>query len=293
MEWLTDFLEYTIIHIGGFHLKLYHIFVLAVIYLGVRILARSIELFINKKVGQRYELEEGKKFAIIKLFKYFLYTTAFIFGLEVLGFNLSLLLAGSAALLVGVGLGIQDVFRDLVSGLILLFEGSLKVGDVVEIDTLVGVVKEINMRTSKVRTRDGIIIIVPNSYLISQKVINWSNSNKLTRFRIQVGVSYNSDVDKVRDILIQCAREHESVAQRPKPFARFTDFGESALIFELFFWSERIWRIEDTRSDLRFMIKKSFRENGIHIPYPQRDLHIRREDLGLPENEDRISPIGE
>lgn len=274
MEWPKDILNYTIIEVSGHTVTLFQILVLVLILIVVRLIGRSIEHVIQRR-AEKYDLDEGKKFAIIKLIKYFLYVLAVVLGLESLGFDISLLLAGSAALLVGIGLGLQDIFKDLISGIIILFEGSIKVGDVIELDDLVGLVKEINIRTSKVRTRDGIIIIVPNAFFINQNVINWSNSNKLTRFKVDVGVAYGSDVRLVERLLVECAEKHEMIATRPKSFARFNNFGDSSLEFQLYFWSERIWRIENIKSELRYAIDEAFRKNGVTIPFPQRDLHIR------------------
>jgi len=274
LEWLNNILEYKILEVSGKVVTPFQIIVLLLILLVVKLISRSIE-YAFKKRAEKYDLDEGKKFAIIKLIKYFIYVLAIVFSLESLGFDISLLLAGSAALLVGIGLGLQDIFKDFISGIIILFGGSIKVGDVIEIDELVGVVKEINIRTSKVRTRDGIIIIVPNSNFIIQNVINWSNSNKLTRFKIEVGVAYGSDVRLVEKILVSCAEENEMVNSRPKPFARFNNFGDSSLEFQIYFWTEKIWRIENIKSELRFSIDDAFRKNGITIPFPQRDLHIK------------------
>ena len=274
MSWLSDVLDYKVLEISGHVLTIFDVVILALILLAVRLISRSIEHVIQRR-AEKYDLDEGKKFAIIKLIKYFLYVMAIVLGLESLGFDISILLAGSAALLVGIGIGLQDLFKDLISGIIILFEGGIKVGDVIEINNLVGLVKEINIRTSKVRTRDGIIIIVPNSTFINQNVINWSNSNKLTRFKVDVGVAYGSDVRLVERLLVDCAEKHELISPRPKSFARFNNFGDSALEFQLYFWTEKIWRIENIKSELRFAIDDAFRKNGVTIPFPQRDLHIK------------------
>lgn len=279
MEWLKSILEYNLLEISGHVITPFHIIVLVLILIVVRLISRSIEHVIQRR-AEKYDLDEGKKFAIIKLIKYFLYVLAIVLGLESLGFDISILLAGSAALLVGIGIGLQDLFKDLISGIIILFEGGIKVGDVIEINNLVGLVKEINIRTSKVRTRDGIIIIVPNSSFINVNVINWSNSNKLTRFKVDVGVAYGSDVRLVEKLLVECANSHEMISSRPKSFARFNNFGDSSLEFQLYFWTERIWRIENIKSELRFAIDEAFRKNGVTIPFPQRDLHIRSDFRG-------------
>ena len=274
MEWLNNILDYKILEFSGHTVTIFQALTLLIILLIVQLIIRSIELIIKKR-SEKYDLDEGKKFAIIKLIKYFIYVLAMVLALESLGFDISLLLAGSAALLVGIGLGMQEIFRDLISGIIILFDGSIKVGDVIEVENLVGVVKEINIRTSKVRTRDGIIIIVPNGGFISQNVINWSNSNKLTRFKIDVGVAYGSDVRLVEKLLVANAEENEMISSRPKPFARFNNFGDSSLEFQIYFWTEKIWRIENIKSELRFSIDAAFRENKVVIAFPQMDVHVK------------------
>ena len=126
-------------------------------------------------------------------------------------------------------------------------------------------------------------MIVPNSQLINERVINWSNSNKLTRFHVKVGVAYGSDVELVKKILLESAESLGEISERLKPFVRFTDFGDSSLNFELHFWTEEVWKIEDSRSQLRFAIDKKFRENQVTIPFPQRDLHFKSKDFPLKD----------
>ncbi len=178
-------------------------------------------------------------------------------------------------MLVGLGLGIKELFYDIVSGFILLFERTILIGDIIEVDGMVAKVKKMSLRTSEVETRDDIIIIVPNSKLVSEKVINWSHNKNFTRFRVSVGVAYGSDVNKVIDILRKCTESHPNVSTQKPPKIRFTDFADSALMFEILFWSDKMFRIEDVKSDIRIMINKSFKENNIRIPFPQRDLHLK------------------
>jgi small-conductance mechanosensitive channel len=141
-------------------------------------------------------------------------------------------------------------------------------------DGEVGRVVEIGLRTSKLETRSNIILIVPNSKLINDQVINWSHLEKRTRFSVKVGVAYGSDVDKVKQVLLTCAGQHNEISKTPAAFVRFSDFGESSLDFELLFWSTHIFRIEDVKSDLRFLINAGFKQNNITIPFPQRDVHF-------------------
>jgi small-conductance mechanosensitive channel len=157
----------------------------------------------------------------------------------------------------------------------ILIEGTLKVNDIVEIeDGVVGKVREIGLRTSKIRTRDNTLLIIPNSRFVNDNVINWSHNDRKTRFKIDIGVAYGSDVEKVTEILLKCAAEEKKVTQRPEPFVRFNDFGDSSLDFQLYFWTTENFAVENIKSNIRYKIDKYFRESGVQIPFPQRDVHI-------------------
>ena len=271
---IKEILEYKIIQIGDYNLILYHI--LFVIFV---IIITGIILWVTKKIFDRLVLKKhinvGKKHAIYQIIKYFVWVIAIAIALESIGIKLTLLIAGSAALLVGLGLGLQSVFQDFISGVVILVESTIQVNDVIEVEGFVGRVKEIGLRTSKVVTRDDIVTIIPNSKFTTERVINWSHTKRKTRFHINIGVAYGSDVELVREVLLECAAEQEEVENTPKPFVRFIDFGNSSLDFELFFWSVNNFFVENIKSDLRFLIDKKFRENKIQIPFPQRDIHIR------------------
>ena len=220
--------------------------------------------------------EKGRRISLFQLIKYFIWVIVISVCIAIAGFDITILIAGSAALLVGLGFGLQNIFSDLVSGLFMLFERKVKVGDVMELDNIVGKVQAINLRTSVLLTRDGYDIIVPNHKFITENVINWSHHTFDRRFQIEVGVSYGSDVDVVTNALLQCGNEQEELikADHHKPFVRFQDFGDSALIFYLMFWTKEIFYVEQIKSELRYKIFKAFRENNITIPFPQRDVHI-------------------
>jgi small-conductance mechanosensitive channel len=236
---------------------------------------RVIKLILIRKVLNR-GMDKGSISAVIQLIKYFAYTIVLAILLDTFGFNTTAILASSTALLVGIGLGLQQVFYDLVSGIILLFEGTIRVGDVVEIKhEYVGKVMHIGIRTSKIETRDNTYIIVPNSKFISGDVVNWSHITTSTRFRVTVGVAYGSDVDLVKELLLKAANIQKEVERKPEPFVRFNDFGDSALIFELYFWTNETFIVENLKSDIRFEVDKLFRQHNVTIPFPQRDLHIK------------------
>ena len=282
---IKDFLEIKLIDIGEYTFSLYNLVILILIFLIIRIIIRFLERLVQRKVSSKKWITEGKQHAVVQIGKYLVYLLGILIAFRSIGLDVTPFIIGSSALFVGLGLGLQEAFRDFVSGLILLFEGDVIIGDVIEFENgMVAVVKRIKLRTSKVRTRDGIVVFVPNSQLINDRVINWSNSNLLTRFHVSVGVAYGSDTELIEKILLEVAKEESAISNRATSFVRFADFGESSLDFELYFWSEEVWRIENVKSRIRFAIDKKFRENNVTIPFPQRDLHLVSSKIKLNSN---------
>ncbi len=274
----AEWLEFELFTIDQYSLKLYQILLLVtVILLAKFFIWLSRVLVYNGKVFKEYD--PGQASAYHQIIKYFIIVTAIAAGLEALGIKITFLLAGSAALLVGIGLGLQQLFNDLVCGFIILSEHSIKVNDIIEIEGEVSQVKRIGLRTSIVETRDGITIIMPNSKIVNEKVTNWSHNKQATRFKVTLGVAYGSNVDLVSETLLKCAARNKLVEKTPGPFVRFIDFGNSSLDFELYFWTVEKFRIEEVKSQLRFQVNRAFIENKIQIPFPQRDLHIRSGSL--------------
>lgn len=204
-------------------------------------------------------MDTGNTYALYHIIKYVIWVISIGFVLEAIGVKVTLLLAGSAALLVGIGL--QQTFNDVISGIILLSERSIKIDDVLEIDGDIVKIESIGLRTSKALNRDDISIIIPNSLITTSKIINWSHQSNKTRFRIGVGVAYESDVDLVIKILEESAFEHPEVSNRESVEARLMNFGNSSLDFELLFFSKNIFRIGKAKSDIRRIISKKFTEN--------------------------------
>ncbi len=246
----------------------------SLIFLVIFILALNfIVKIIRKLVYRSQKLDESKKFTIFSLIKYVLYVVGFILGMNMIGINVSVLMGASAALLVGIGLGLQNIFSDFVSGIVLLLDSSIKVGDIIEVDNLVCQVKEINLRTTTVLTRDDKYVILPNTFLTKNNLFNWTHSNLNSRFDIQVGVAYSSDVQTVMDILKSVTTANPKVAKTPEPFVRFNDYADSALIFNVYFWSSDPFRVENLKSELRVKYFEAFREHDVEIPFPQRVVH--------------------
>ena len=243
------------------------------------IIFTKLLLWILRKILFRHKnikkYEEGNLHSLFQIIKYVVWIITILIILDTLGLELNVLFAGSAALLVGIGLGLQSTFKDFISGILLLFGGSIKVGDILEIDNDVVKIKKIGLRTSVAINRDDIIIILPNSLITTNKVINWSHQTKKTRFRIKIGVAYGSDVDLVISILKESAAEYLNNKDTSKINVQFLDFGSSSLNFMLLFYSKDIFRIETIKSEIRKVINRKFIKSKIIIPYPQIDLHVK------------------
>ena len=268
--------EYTLLSPGKYNFRVANIFEVLLILLGARLFYWVTTQLVLFRYYKRRKIDLGSRYAINQLLKYIIYTVAVLWSISSLGIEMTVLWGGAAALLVGLGLGLQQTFNDFFSGIILLFERSVEVGDVLNIGGMVGTVKEIGLRTSLMETRDNITVVVPNSKLVTENVTNWSHFDKKVRFKINVGVAYGSDTKLVKELLLKVAAENTAVLEQPSPFIRFTNFGDSSLDFELHFFSRNFLGIEDVKSDLRFSVDEIFRENNIDIPFPQRTVWMQK-----------------
>ncbi len=270
---MKELFEYKLLTVSGQDIMLGNVFIALAIAISVPILFSLFTRTFLKPYFKRKNIEEGRAYSVTQLIKYVVYLFTFLVVVQAAGFQLSVIWAAGAALLVGLGIGLQHFFNDLASGVILLIEGSVEKGDWIEIGDMQGEIKKIGLRTSILVTRRNISIIVPNSKITVENVVNLSYNEKLVRHSIKVGVSYDSSAQLVKKILLECANRHNKV--EPDAFVRLVDFGDSAIVFELLFFSSEYFRIDDVRSDLRFMIDIAFRKNNIKIPFPQRDLHLK------------------
>ena len=274
MEKLYQIFETEIFTLGTYTLKISQLASILIIIIATKgILWIIKKAFFHKNKFSK--IDAGSSYALLKFIKYVVWIIAIALVLESIGVKVTLLLAGSAALLVGIGLGLQQTFNDVISGIILLSERSIEVGDVLEIDGDVVIIESIGLRTSKAMNRDDISVIIPNSLITTSKVINWSHQSHQTRFKIYVGVAYGSDVDLVIKILEESTIEHSEFHDRKLIEARLLGFGASSLDFQLLFFSANIFRIGKIKSDIRRRINKNFIENNIVIAFPQMDLHLK------------------
>ena len=278
MKTITDFFNFEIFNINNHTLSIFDLSSIILVGISAKLILWIIKkaLFNKKKL---HKLDEGSAFALFQIIKYLIWIIAITLMLETLGIKVTILLAGSAALLVGVGLGLQQTFNDMLSGIILLFEHSVKVGDILEIDGDMVIIEEIGLRTSKGMNVRQIVVIIPNSLITTNKVINWSHQTQKTLFNIDIGVAYGSDVDLVIKTLEESALEHLEFLECEFKEVRFINFGNSSMDFQLFFYSKNIFSIEKVKSDIRKIICKKFNENKITIPFPQMDLHVKSKNI--------------
>lgn len=253
-----------------------HISVKTILVLIVTFLVTSILLKISRKlINKRLEEEDKGKFrTVFSFLKYFIYLIVIIIALESSGIEVGVLLAGSAALLVGLGLGLQTLFQDIISGIFILLDKTLHVNDIIEIDGKIGKVFEIRLRSTRAVTVNDRVLIIPNHKFLTNSLYNWNQNGTLTLEAIDIGVAYGSDVEKVKQLLIEVAQEHPKVLKSKKPDVLFIDFGESALQFKLLFTINDSFSQLKIKSDLRYKIDKKFREHNVQIPFPQRDIHV-------------------
>ena len=250
-------------------------------------LQRLFRRILTKRFFPRFNIHPGLANAYATLSGYIFLVVALMLILPITldGFNFATLSVILGAVSFGVGFGLRNIADNFVSGLIILLERPIKVGDRVTIDDASGTITSIRARSTTIRNNDNIEIIVPNSRFISAAVINWSHSDNKVRFRIPVGVHYNSDVNTVKEALEKAARAHSGVMRTPEPSAKFIEFGDSSLNFEIWVWTfESTLRPTSFKSEINYLIWDHLKEAGIEIPYPQRDLYLKEwPDKGKPE----------
>jgi len=269
------FLDYKIFTLGNNEITLWKltVFILSIIFLVI--VVNNIARLLKNKILSKSKFDLGMRYAFASLFRIFFITLGLIIIISTSGVDMSVLTVLIGTLGIGIGFGLQSVFSNFISGVIILIERPVKVGDRIEIGDTSGVVMKISARATTILTNDNINIIVPNSDFINKEVINWSLNDKVIRFRISIGVSYSSDVRLVEKLLLEVAHENEDVLKGPASVVRFINFGESSLNFELRIWtSAQIHKQGKITSDLNFAILEKLSQNNIVIPFPQRDVHV-------------------
>jgi len=239
-------------------------------------LSGKVKKFLSNRILKRYTHDKGTVEATATIFRYIIIVLGLIIIFQTAGIDLSTLGIIAGALGVGIGFGLQNVTNNFISGIIILFERPIRVGDRIEVGNINGNVVNISARATTVLTNDNIAIIVPNSEFISSRVINWSHNDRNVRFWIPIGVSYHEDPQIVKKLLLEVADENDGILKTPAPEVIFEEFGDSSLNFSLaVFTSEFTDRPKMLKSNLNFAISEKFKKHKIEIPYPQRDLHLK------------------
>ncbi|TCK66764.1 mechanosensitive ion channel-like protein [Winogradskyella wandonensis] len=247
--------------------------VLTTVIFITTIVLRIIYRILTRKIPEN---DTGKFQVVFGYFRWLIYVIILLVTLDSIGINLNAVFAASAALLIGVGLALQTFFQDIISGVFILIDQSVHVGDIIELDGKVGRVEEIKLRTTRAVTIDNKVLVIPNHLYLTNTLYNWTQNGTLTRESVDVGVAYGSDVELVKKLLIEAARSHESVLGYPEPLVLFTNFGDSSLNFRLIFTLDDSFIGAIPKSEIRFTINRLFTENNITIPFPQRDIHIKQ-----------------
>ncbi|HET6670517.1 MAG TPA: mechanosensitive ion channel domain-containing protein [Pyrinomonadaceae bacterium] len=286
---IWNYLKYPI-EIGSIKISLVS-FVTGLLLLVLAVfLSRAISSLLERRMAKRAHIDPGLRYTIARLASYLILTVGVLLALtQALGINLTSIAVVFTALSVGIGFGLQYIAADIASGFILLFERPIRIGDRITIGEDEGDVQSINLRTTIVSTNDRISIIVPNSRLVSQRVINWSYGDPRARIAIPVGVGYNADVDLVTQTLVLAAEGVENVLSDPAPKVQFLKFGDYSLDFRLLVWTRQPRRHPQIKSDINYRIEKLFRERGIEIPYPVQDLRLTGLTLPSDRNTDLIA----
>src|SRR5215216_7119806 len=255
---------------------------IAVIVLTI-LIARWSSMLIERRIANRSHIDPGLRYTICRLAKYIIITIGSLVALkQAFAIDLTSIAVIFTALSVGIGFGLQYIAADIASGFILLFERPIRIGDRVTIGEDEGDVQSINLRTTVVTTNDRIAIIVPNSKLVGQRVVNWSYGDPRARIAIPVGVADDSDIQLVTDTLIEAARNVPNVLPEPQPRVQFLKFGDYSLDFRLLVWTNQPRRHVQIRSDINYRIARLFRERGIKIPYPTQEFLLK----GVPRELD-------
>lgn len=281
MEWkeIIDFLD-GLVHVKLFTLQdtpvtvlsmvIFVFLITATIYVS-RLVKKGIYRFLRSKT----EIDEGLKFTLSRVSQYVIVLIGVLISFQVLGINLTSLAFLFGLLSVGIGFGLQNITANFISGLIIMFERPISVGDRVEVSGKEGDVMEINIRSTKIQTLDNISIVVPNSQFVENDVVNFSHGDPSFRLEVSVGVSYGSDLDTVLRALNEVAEEHPRVMRKPAHAVHLVNFGDSAWDMKLFVWVPDVREKYKMRNELNQAIVRKFEKLGIEIPFPQRDLHIR------------------
>ncbi len=273
-----DFLSTPFGNVGSSEISITFLLYLVISILLVMVVAKKAKQILVNRILSRTKMDAGVTQSIGTIVRYVIIILGLVIIFQSAGLDLSALSVLAGALGVGIGFGLQNIFNNFISGLIILFERPIKVGDRVQIENISGDVVRIAARATTIITNDNISIIIPNSEFVSSRVINWSHNDRMVRFRIPVGVAYKEDPETIRKLLLEVAANNQNVLKSPAADVIFTEFGDNSINFELWVWTIKlINRPKVLQSQLYYAIFKKFKEHNIEIPFPQRDLHFKND----------------
>jgi small-conductance mechanosensitive channel len=272
---IEKILGFTLFSVGGQHITPFILIGFFLTLFITAVVARKVRRLLELYFLRRLPVEAGAQYAVASLTQYALWVVGLLVALKILNINLTAIAVVAGALGVGIGFGLQNVVANFVCGLVLLVERPIRVRDRITMEGVEGNVRAVNFRSTLIETNDNISVIVPNSEFINKKVINWSIGDPKVRIHVPVGVAYGSNLETVTRTLLSVAAEAEGVLKQPAPEVRFIEFGDSSLNMELLVWTVDPARHFLLRSQLNYAIDGAFRKEGVEIPFPQRDVHVK------------------
>ena len=270
-EETTSILDYTFKFSDEISITVKGLIFVAVALLLTAFALKLVRRFVTRKMPEN---DKVKFISVFSYIRWLVFLVIFLVAMDASGVNVTAVFAASAVLLIGVGLALQTLFQDIISGIFILVDKSVHVGDIIELDGKVGRVLDIRLRTTRAVTIDNKVLVIPNHLYLTKILFNWTENGTETRESVSVGVAYGSDVELVKKILIDVTKDHDKILKIPEPKVLFADFGDSSLNFKLVFSLNNSFETRFVQSDLRFAIEKAFREHNISIPFPQRDVHL-------------------
>lgn len=278
-ENFVDFLEYKLIDFTygtgdeahDIVLRVKYVLLIALVMLATTYILRWVKKLVTRNMPEQ---DKAKFNTVFTFARWVIYIIVTLIVFDSIGVNVTAVFAASAALLIGIGLALQTLFQDIISGIFILVDQSVHVGDIIELEGKVGRVEEIKLRTTRATTADNKVLVIPNHLYLTNSLYNWTQNGATTRESVEVGVAYGSNVQLVKELLLQAAKSSKDVLEFPPPTVLFTNFGDSSLDFRLVFTLNDSFNARFPKSEIRFEIERLFRENNVTIPFPQRDIHI-------------------
>lgn len=271
---IKDFFSFSLYQSKDVNITVFTILALILAFIATNIILKILKKIATEKLSID---DKGRFISVFQFIQYLIYLFVIMFTLNASGVNISVLLTASAAIFLGLGFALQQLFQDLISGVLMIVDQSMKVDDIIEIEDRVCRVEKISLRSTKAVTRNNRVMVIPNHIFMSKVLFNWTQNSNIVREDLSVGVAYGSDTHLVKQILLSVAQENQEVLNEPASIVLFQDFADSALMFTLFFFVEDPFVSPRIKSDMRFAIDQKFRENNINIPFPQRTVHIQKD----------------